>query len=440
MGKYNSLLKTEDWWAVWLGLGIVLVALISYALGSTIKPLAVAPPQWADFGTLKAHFAEAWPRYLLLLIVWLALFTASTRIIGFRARQYMPGFVILFVASTLILTAGSWKFAKTYNLEPPILALILGLIVGNLFNVPNWLKTTFRTEYYIKTGIVLLGATLPLTLIIYAGPTAFFQATIVSLVTFMVIYWAGTRIFRLDRRFASVLGAGGAVCGVSAAIASGAATKADKEHISVTICIVALWSIVMIFFLTYASKALNLAPGVAGAWIGTSEFADAAGFAAASSIGGEVPIYAYTLMKVIGRDIWIGIWAFVLSIISVVWWEKGSAGARERISAWVIWERFPKFVIGFAAASIIMSFVASSIGPEEFNKALKPLVIGPVKTLRTWAFVFTFLSIGLTTRFRELFQFGWKPISAFTIGVLVNVPLGYILSTIVFKAHWLAIR
>jgi uncharacterized membrane protein YadS len=253
-----------------------------------------------------------------------------------------------------------------------------------------------------------------------------------------------TRVFGLDKRFAAVLGAAGSVCGVSASIAVGGAVEAEKEHIAVSISIVSLWALVMIFFLPFASNWLGLEPGVAGAWIGTSEFADAAGFAAAqtiaSNVGSEAPIQAFTLMKVIGRDIWIGIWALVLSIVSVTYWESKEGGeAGRRLGAGVIWERFPKFVIGFFLASIIMSVIVAA-SSANFDTEITPLLITPIKTLRTWTFVFTFLCIGLTTRFRDLTKWGMPPFWAFTVGVLVNVPLGFFLSTVVFKSFWTAIH
>jgi uncharacterized integral membrane protein (TIGR00698 family) len=437
--KKSPFLVTEDWWAVYLGLGIVFVALIFFYFGGTLKAIAVSPPKWESFSQVTEHFQSQIYWYLLQLIVWIVIFTVSTAIMGFEVKKYIPGFIIIFIASAIILIVGKWKVAHDHNLEPPILALIVGLIIGNIFKMPKWFESALRTEYYIKTGIVLLGATLPFTLIIYAGPIAFVQATIVSLTTFLTIFFAGTKLFGLEKPFASVLGAGGAVCGVSGSIAIGAATRARKEHISIGICVVALWAIVMIFFLTFFIKAVGMNEGIAGAWIGTSEFADAAGFAAAASVGGDAAIHAYTLMKVIGRDIWIGIWAFVLSIISVVYWEKKSADSADRAGVSVVWGRFPKFVLGFFLASVIMSIASSIVGEETFDSSLKPLVITPVKTLRTWTFIFTFLSIGLTTRFKDIFQFGWKPLVVFTIGVIINVPLGYFLSNVVFRSYWVSL-
>jgi len=319
------------------------------------------------------------------------------------------------------------------------------------------------------------------------------------------------------------------VCGVSASIAVGGAVKAKKDHIAIAIAIVSIWAIVMILALSFALK--HLIPGVisageAGAWVGTSEFADAAGFAVVAELAtkhGDAPINAFTLMKVIGRDIWIGLWCLILSVVSVMFWERGDAAAAgKRVGAGVLWERFPKFVLGFFVASIVMSLVAvrppaghvgvaklagtfkgkaetikydadfsnftvpatlqdrfsidagagvitfrGAMGsdayaalraaipaddPDRADKigALKQLqhqsdwfeseltsrLISPVKKLRSWAFVICFLGIGLSTRFAELTTFGLRPIGAFTIGVLVNVPLGYVLSTIVFSGYW----
>jgi len=433
---WSELWKKEDYWAIWMGLGIVLVALILFYAGSSIKPIAVAPPTWVNFSEVLDHFAATWTWYVGLYVLFIAIFTISSTVMGFKAGEFIPGFTILFIVSIIILVAGSWKTAIDLNLEPPLLALLLGMIVSNAFKLPKWLDTTFRTEFYVKTGIVLLGATLPFTLIIQAGPIAFLQATVVAVVTFLTIFFAATRLFGLDRRFGATLAAGGSICGVSACIALGGAVKAKKEHVSIGISLVVIWAIIMIIVLPLVAKAMGMPPGIAGAWIGTSEFADAAGFAAAAAIGDEAAIRSFTLMKVVGRDIWIGLWSLIMAIIACTIWERNAAGQGERVNAMEVWWRFPKFVIGFFLASLIMTFVAMQFSPADFKNVLTPEVIGPIKTLRTWTFVFTFLSIGFTTRFRELTAFGWKPLAAFTLGVAVNVPLGYILSVLVFGHYW----
>jgi len=291
---------------------------------------------------------------------------------------------------------------------------------------------------------VLLGAGFPFVLILWAGPVAIGQAAIVSLVTFGVIYFVAVKL-GLDRRLAATLGVGGAVCGVSGAIAVAGAVGAKKEHAPIAITLVILWAIVMIFVLPLVSRALGLPTGVAGACIGTSEFADAAGLAAAQTYSGyagqagitgtpEASVQAFTLMKVIGRDVWIGVWALVLSIIATTRWEND--GVTSRADAGEIWRRFPKFVIGFLVASVIVSLAAKGLSYDAYKKTLTPELVAPLQGLRNWAFIFCFLSIGLTTRLRELATAGARPFYAFTAGVVVNVILGYILSTIVFVDFW----
>ena len=201
----------------------------------------------------------------------------------------------------------------------------------------------------------------------------------------------------------------------------------------------------MIFVLPFVAKAFHLHAGVGGAWIGSSEFADAAGFAAAQTYGSlasrgvvagtsDQAIIAYTLMKVVGRDVWIGIWAFVLAIIATKRWEQTEIGHKPEAAE--IWWRFPKFVIGFLVASLIITLVTADYSLASFNKEVVPNLVGPIKAMRTWAFIFCFLSIGLTTRFRELASAGKKPFLAFSAGAIVNVIIGFILSAIVFSDYW----
>lgn len=441
---WRELYLKEDWWAIWLGIGIVLLAWAFFVNGSTIKWIAVTPKKWSSIGQLAADFAAHFDQYLAQFCLWLAIFAVSARAMGHRLTHFMPAFAFVYIASVIIIAIGAWEQASYYNLEPPLVALALGLIISNFVGLPRWMDTGFRVEYYVKTGIVLLGATLPFTLIIWAGPVAITQASIVSVLTFLVIYFTGKKL-GLDRRLCATLGAGGAVCGVSASIAIAGAVGAKKEHAPIAITMVIVWAIVMIFALPVICRVLALAPGIAGAWIGTSEFADAAGLAAAQSYGnyvggaGGIPgkpddaVWAFTLLKVVGRDIWIGIWAFVMAVVATTRWE---IEAGNKPNAAEIWWRFPKFVIGFALASMLLTAVSAQYSFAEFNKIVAPKLIGPIKDMRTWAFIFCFFSIGLTTRFRELAHAGSRPFWAFTAGVAVNVVLGLVLSIFVFGDYW----
>jgi uncharacterized integral membrane protein (TIGR00698 family) len=442
---WGELFRKEDWWAIWIGLGLIAVAVALFAGGGSIKWIAVTPQKWTHLSDVTQQLKLHGLQYAALFVLWSVAFGIGAAALGIKISRFLPAFLLVYLAAGSLYFLGQWDQAAHYNLEPPLVALGLGLLVSNTLGVPRWLDPGLRVEFYIKTGIVLLGAGLPLTLIAWAGPVAIVQAAIVSLATFGVIYFAAVRL-GLDRRLAATLGTGGAVCGVSGAIAVGGAVGAKKEEVSVAISLVVVWAIIMIFVLPLVSRALGLSTGVAGAWIGTSEFADAAGLAAAQTYGGyagnvpgiagtpDAAVSAFTLMKVIGRDVWIGVWAFVLSLIATTRWER--TGVQSKSSAAEIWNRFPKFVLGFLVASAVLTLVTRGFDYAAYKKEVVPALVAPLQAFRTWAFTFAFLSIGLTTRLREFASIGARPFYAFTIGVVVNVILGFVLSTQVFGDFW----
>ncbi len=441
---WTELWRKEDWWAVWIGLGTAVVGYALFAGGSSIAWLAVYPPKWSALSQLAGHFQANAARYLAQFATLLVLFGIAASAIGYPPRRFIAGFIVVYALSLLVFAAGAWEKALYYNIEPPLIALLGGLLISNLIGLPRWLDAGFRVEFYIKTGIVHLGATLPFTLILWAGPVAILQASIVSITTFLVTFFSGRRL-GLDRRLAATLGAGGAVCGVSAAIAIAGAVRAKKEYPPIAITLVVVWAVVMIFALPLISRALSLPAGVGGAWIGTSEFADAAGFAAAQTYGGfaaagtisgtpDQAVWSYTLIKVVGRDVWIGVWALILSIISVTRWEVAETAGGADIAE--VWWRFPKFVVGFLLASLLITIAVRNVSFADYNTVVRPGLVQPITTLRTLAFTLSFLSIGLTTRFRDFAPAGGKPVLAFTAGVAVNVVLGFVLSVLVFGDYW----
>src|ERR1700689_680871 len=195
---WSEFIRKDDWWAIWIGVGLVVVAAGLVANGSSLKWLAVAPQKWTTWpealAQLRAHAAQ----YLALFVLWAALFGIGVTALGYKLSRFLPAFALVFVVSLGLYLLGQWDQAAHYNLEPPLVALVLGLLVANTVGVPQWADAGLRVELYIKTGIVLLGASLPLTLIAWAGPVAIVQAAIVSLVTFGVIYFVAVRL-GLDR-------------------------------------------------------------------------------------------------------------------------------------------------------------------------------------------------------------------------------------------------
>ena len=443
-------MKREDTWAIIIALLLTGAITFTFLNGgyAFFKGMAVSIAGWSDdFGKVTVGLSKNPMGIFYLFAFFLVAFSLAAKMMGYNVKRFMLGFTTLYVLSVLITILGSNQFMKDFQLETPLLALVFGMIVSNTVTLPAWFREALRTEFYVKTGIILMGATLPFTIIMKAGPLAMLQATIVSVITFFTIYLVATRFFKLDPRFGATLGAGGSVCGVSGAIAVGGACRAEKEHISIAISLVVIYAVIMIAVLPVVAKNIGMAPGPAGAWIGTSEFADAAGFAAAEqynslaklAVGDDRAVKTFTLMKVVGRDMFVGLWALMAAIMSVTVWEKKSLAQAERVDYGEVWRRFPKFVIGFFVASIFTTLVIASLDPN-VGARFSSDALGVIKNLRGWTFTWTFLSIGFTTRLRELTSFGWKPFLAITAGVIINVPLGYWLSNSVFVDYWMSVK
>src|ERR1700744_1119212 len=155
---WHEFWSKEDWWAVWLGLGMVGLAYIFYLSGSSISWIAVAPGKWSTLSQLSDQLSKNGIKYIALLSSFLLLFTIVASFIGQKAKEFIPSFIFVFVRSDIIYIIGNWGQANKYNLEPPLVALLIGLLISNIGGLPKWLDAGFRVEFYIKLGIVLLRA------------------------------------------------------------------------------------------------------------------------------------------------------------------------------------------------------------------------------------------------------------------------------------------
>lgn len=419
----KSWLSSEDWWSVILGLFLVLGTYLTFAANSPLNIIKKAiPANWPKV-PLATHFAANWTAYIFMFLLLLILTSVAIAIMGGKVSNYAIGFTVLFVSSLAILILGSQVTLKKYGLEYPFWSLVLGLIIGNIWTLPNWLKAAAsRTEFFIKTGIVLLGANLSFTVIIQGGVWGFLEAFLIVVCGFTTAFLIAKKL-GFDNRFAAVLGAGGSVCGVSASIAVGGAVKADEKHVGYISSLVVLYALVLIFLLPALSRVLGLNEHVAGAWIGGSELADAAGLAAAAMISDKA-VKAFTLVK-LNRDVMIGFLCFIFATIAVTKWDRKPGAALP--SPMVIWDRFPKFVLAFVASSILVTYLETLHG-----KDISTHVVANLNAIRTWLFTIAFLCIGLNTKIKDVRAMGSKPIIAFTAVVGVNIIMGFILANLFF--------
>lgn len=421
--KRSVLITSEDWWAVYLGLFLLIVTFGAFVSGSPLDILKTAMPVMWPKANLGAHFAANVNAYIFMYLMLIVITGVAVAVMGGKVLHYILSFTVLFVLSLVVLILGSQTELKTYGLEYPFWALLIGLVIGNTWSLPEWFRAgAGRTEFFIKTGIVLLGVNLPFTTVVQGGGWGFLEAVVIVGIGFTVAFIVSKRL-GFDNTFAAVLGAGGSVCGVSAAIAVGGSVKANQKHVGYIVSLVVLYALVLIFLMPFLSRIMGLSHVVAGAWIGGSELADAAGLAAAAMISDKA-VQAFTLVK-LNRDVMIGVLAFIMAVASVTRWERKEG--QPLPSPMVIWDRFPKFVIAF----LLVSFLATT-WTVQYGAKFAPAVTANLTTIRTWLFVLAFLCIGCNTRIQDVRAMGSKPIIAFTTVVVINLVVGFVMANLLF--------
>ncbi len=355
---------------------------------------------------------------LYILVGFWVLASIGILLMGGSLKNFTIGFPIVFILSGISFFIAGNDTVSYYGLEYVFWALLIGLFISNVIGVPDWLKTAVKTEFFIKIGLVLLGAEVLFGTILKAGVYGMIQAILVIIAVFYVCFWIAKRL-GLDDEFASILSSAVSVCGVSAAIAAGGAVKGDPKKVCHTISLVLLVAIPMLIFMPIIAKAVGMPPAVAGAWIGGTIDTTGA-VVAAGAIAGETAMKVAVVVKM-AQNVLIGLVAFLLA----VWFTFKGKEAGEKPGLGEIWVRFPKFVLGFIIASIVFSFFMT----EAAAKAVTDIT----KDLRAWWFCLAFLSIGLETKFKELMAMGGgRPAVAFVTAQAFNILWTLLIAYILF--------
>ena len=435
---------SEDWLAVWGGLLIFALSLGALA-GVDLLGWGVKTQVWLQLGDALAPVSKAYaalPGFLSLLATYFFLLLAATlgaTVLRLSWAKFVAGFTAIFWISYACWIAGSYAYiaatpdklkslgiAWSLNLTAEagfIIALLVGLVVGNF--VPwfaNSIKTAIRPEWYIKTGIVILGGSLGVQAVeqralakavIFCGFCAVIGA---YLIYWALVYFVARKFFKFSREWAAPLASGISICGVSAAIATGAAIKARPIVPIMVSSLVVIFAVVELLVLPFAAQQfLYKEPMVAGAWMGlavkTDGAAVSAGAVADSLIRAKAQsedgvryqegwiMGAATTVKVF-IDVFIGIWSCILAAIWCTQIE-GKAGGKVPLAA--IWERFPKFVFGYFITFLAVLLLALST-PSLAEKI--KAAMGEANGFRSIFFCMTFFSIGVVSNFKKLWEEG----------------------------------
>ncbi len=416
--KLSSLWMSEDWWAVWLGLALFAVTPFVASIPK--------PAKWAG------NPLDSMPPDILLPLALLLVGLGAASSIAVASMKQSPSrfiaaFPAVFALSVLSYLVSSQETLHAYGLGYAFWALLVGLLISNTVGLPDWLRPAVRTELYIKIGLVLLGGEVLFNKILALGGPGLLVAWVVTPVVVTFMYFFGTRTLKMaNKKLAIIVAAATSVCGVSAAIPTAGACKAKKDDLTLAVGMTLIFTVLMMVFMPLAIKAVGMDTLVGGAWMGGTIDSTGAVVAAGSMLGKEAMNVA-AVVKMI-QNVLIGLLAFVVALLWVTRVDRDPSGPRP--NAMEIWYRFPKFVVGFVAASVLFSFVLTpSIGDEGVADLL-----GVSKGLRGYFFCLAFVSIGLESSFRELGKqmAGGKPLVLYIVGQSFNLVLTLLMAYLAF--------
>ena len=320
--------------------------------------------------------------------------------------QIVPGALLLAivgfagkVTEQSIAAYGKAHHLALPNIEYVLWAIVFGLVISNTVGIPAIFRSGVETyEFWLKAGIVLMGARFLLGDVVKLGAVSL-ACVAIELTAAIVLMTALGRAFGLSPKLVSLLSIGSSICGVSAIIAAKGAIDADDEDVSYAMAAILALGAVSLFVFPLIGRSLGMSDHAYGLWVGlavdnTAE-ATAAG-ALYSDAAGRFAVLAKT-----ARNATIG---FV--VLGYAWyWVKQNQGKAIGNKAAFLWQKFPKFVLGF----IVISALATA-------RVFTNPQIADLANLSRWAFLLTFAGVGLRTNIRDLMKQGWRPLAVGVLG------------------------
>ncbi len=460
---------SEDWLSLWMGL-VIFVLGLGVFVGLDLLGWGIKTSVWTDITKALSPVAgtvKGMPGLTSLLLTYLFMLVITeigAIAMGVNVGRFMLGFTLVFwigygcwllghfayIAATDAAKAGIGWSLKLTGEAGFIVALLVGLIVGNFFpKFAGTLKEATRPELYIKTAIVIMGAGLGVkaaeavglaSAVLFRGLCAIIEA---YLIYWAVVYFVARKWFKFSREWAAPLASGISICGVSAAIATGGAIRARPVVPIMVSSLVVIFAVVELIFLPFVAQIwLWTEPLVAGAWMALAVKTDGAAVASGAIVDSLIRAKALAMQGInykegwmlmtattvkVFIDVFIGVWAFILAII----WCAKIECVGGRIKAVEIWERFPKFVIGYVITFLIMLFAC--LGSADILKTAKAATAG-MDTFRGMFFVLTFFTIGVVSNFKKLWEEGIGRLAAVYVLCLFGfiIWVGLLISWIFF--------
>ncbi len=395
--------------------------------------------KWQDLNTsaekkkdkLKAGTFSPVHTFVLFLLLTI-LFGLGAKILGVPFPKFAKGFLFVFLLAAISMILAGQKDLADMGIEYAVWAIFLGMLISNTVGTPGWVKNSLKTEFFIKTGLVVMGAEVLFNKILDIGLPGMFVAWVVTPIVLITTYWFGQRILKMTSKSLNItICADMSVCGVSAAVATAAASKATKDELTVAIGLSMFFTAIMMVVMPLFIKFVGMPEVLGGAWIGGTIDASGAVVAAGAALSDKAMYVAATIKMI--QNVLIGVIAFGVAVYFTSKVERANGGPKVGIGE--IWTRFPKFILGFLGASILFSIIYDVVGDRMAYTVIENGVLnGFAKNLRTWLFCLAFASIGLSTNFRELKQYfkGGKPLTLYVCGQALQLCLTLLMAYLMF--------
>ncbi len=392
MKNFFQKLLVEDWVVVMLSVPLLLLA----AMGSYLPTISI-PSNLLE--------ADAWGKIAMLFVIALVTLFAGNKLLSRPMKGMLLSFVVVFLIAALAMWIGSNKYIKTeLGLEPVFFSVIFGLLVRNVWHIPDWLKPAIQSEFYIKIGVVCLGATIMISDVLKSGTVGLIQALIIVTIVWFFAYIISRKVFKVERATAMTLSSGVTICGVSACITAAGVAGTDKKSLSYIVSVVLIVVVPMIYLMPWLANMIvpllssnpEVQQQIAGAWIGGT-IDTTSGVAASSEMAGELANSTAIIIKAT-QNVLIGVVAFFIALYLST---KGEGGQKQRPSLKIVWDKFPKFILAFVVASLIFSLLKEA-DLLTLNPKGKLIETSLAKTMSTLFFSLAFVCIGLDTRLKDI--------------------------------------
>lgn len=411
----------EDWMAVFAGFMIIALTVLIYEYVPSLPMLFSPKEKWSGTEFLTGFLSR--PNLLRIVYIFMAfaiLAWVGLKLTGKPTNRFFGSFAIITLLAVIAQVVSTHTSVKALSLETVFFSILIGLLISNTMKLPGWIKQAVQSEFYIKTGLVLLGTTVLFSNIMKAGALGLVQALVVVISVWYLAFWIARKM-KVDPEMSTMLASAVSICGVSAAIATCGAIKGNNKKLSYVISLVLIVAIPMMILMPYLAKWMGLTQEVAGAWIGGTIDTTGAVVASGTVIGETAQKYAVIIKS--AQNVLLGLAAFA---ISIYWSYSGQGATVEKPTARIIWDRFPKFVIGFILASVLFSFF---LNPETVKQAGDT-----IKGYQNIWFSIAFVCIGLETRFSDIFSAtNRKPMYAFLLAQLFNIVITFVVAWLLFN-------